>query len=134
MRAALTSPWDFIAICFRNCGFLFSFSFSTILKSKETIAPMLKDFISTNLDFALTGESLDCQTSLQVIIIGNLDVLIRRTSSGTPPMSEPVTPSTSSMRIIFDSLNRLACFVAGANVSSSFFLFLKSEEFNSTIS
>ena len=132
--AALKSPWDFIASCFRNWGDFWTFSFSQILESSETIVPMFSGFISTSFDFARTGESFDCQMSLHVIMSGNFVCWIVFKSSGIPPLSVPVTPSTSSMRIILLFLNRDFCNDAGLRISSSFVLFLKSEEFNSKIS
>jgi len=111
--AALTSPWDFIAICFRKCGSLFKPSEFEIFSKRAIIVPRSSFLISTNLDFCLTGESFDCQTSLQVMMIGKLDIAITRTSSGMPPMSVPVTPSTSSIRIILLFLKRDCCLAAG---------------------
>ena len=126
--AALRSPWDLIATCLRKCGLLFMSSLSSMVSSTLMRLPKSSGFISTSFDFALTGESFDCQTSLQVMMIGKFEIAIARTNSGMPPMSVPVTPSTSSMRIIFPFLKRDFCWVAGLSISSSFARFRKSEE------
>src|SRR3989338_2209541 len=112
----------------------FTFSFSATCAKTDTIVPKSRGFSSIIIDFSLTGDNLDCQTSLQVIIMGNLVVCITLTSSGIPPISVPVTPSTSSINIILLFLNKDFCSEAGLSVSSNFCLFLKSDEFSSIIS
>ena len=78
---------------------------------------------------------MDCQTSLQVMMMGCLVSLMSRTSSGMPPLSEPVTPSTSSINRIFPLfLKRDCCWLAGLRRSSNWARFLKSEAFNSRTS